>query len=121
MQAWSTWTDAEAEAVRLGGHLVTKNTAAENAWLTETSRTHQGPSWRRREQHSMDRILRRQSQIISGSGPAENLLPTRTTTPCGPREEPMDISIWPYIPMGPERGMLAGGMSRRRAITPKVS
>ncbi|MFN3409183.1 MAG: FG-GAP-like repeat-containing protein [Limisphaerales bacterium] len=32
----STWTEAQAKAVQLGGHLVTVNDAAENAWLVDT-------------------------------------------------------------------------------------
>jgi hypothetical protein len=32
----STWTEAQAKAVQLGGHLVTVNDAGENAWLVDT-------------------------------------------------------------------------------------
>lgn len=32
--SWDTWLSNEAEAVEQGGHLVTINSAAENAWLT---------------------------------------------------------------------------------------
>ena len=30
---WASWTEAEANAVKLGGHLVTVNTREENEWL----------------------------------------------------------------------------------------
>jgi hypothetical protein len=35
---WSNWTEAEAEAVSLGGHLVTVNDDNENTWLMNTFR-----------------------------------------------------------------------------------
>jgi len=33
---WNSWTNAEAEAVAAGGHLVTINDDSENTWLAET-------------------------------------------------------------------------------------
>lgn len=41
----ATWADAEAEAIALGGHLVTIDDDAENDWVWETFQPHGGPFW----------------------------------------------------------------------------
>ncbi len=41
----ASWADAEAEAITLGGHLVTIDDAAENDWVWETFQPSGGPFW----------------------------------------------------------------------------
>ncbi len=41
----SSWSDAEAQAVALGGHLATVRTYAENTWLVDTFGTYSGILW----------------------------------------------------------------------------
>ncbi len=45
--AQTNWTAAEAEAVALGGHLVTINDAEENAWVHQTFSVGRGCVWLR--------------------------------------------------------------------------
>jgi len=41
----SSWSDAEAEAVNLGGHLATIRNAGEQQWVFSTSSAYGGAMW----------------------------------------------------------------------------